>query len=278
MVNQDQVKDSLMKLYDCKEDFKVLFSGKKSKKVNGLYKRDSREIVIHNLNFQDGDGNQNDMSLMFTAIHELAHHVRIVEMGDKKSNAHNQEFWATFHNLLDVAEKKGIYKAKIDSDVKSLIEEAQEISRQIAALQRELGRVMLAINDACQKKGLRYDDVVERKIQIEKKSVDVAITSYQMGDHGVGADIQAAAAKERDEDKRAEIIKAGQDGKSVIQAKTFNGTAKPVDQEDTTTSLLKEEKRLKRTIELLTRRLKEVEQQLADLGELLNIEHGADAA
>jgi Zn-dependent peptidase ImmA (M78 family) len=66
-MNQDQVKEKLLKLHDCTEDFIVIFSGKKSKKVNGLYKPDKREIIIHNRNLD------NDNLLLYTAIHELAH-------------------------------------------------------------------------------------------------------------------------------------------------------------------------------------------------------------
>ena len=71
-MNQDQVKEKLSKLYDCKHEFTVVFSGKKTGKVNGLYKHPGSEIIIHNRNFVDGNGKQNDMLLMFTAIHELA--------------------------------------------------------------------------------------------------------------------------------------------------------------------------------------------------------------
>jgi hypothetical protein len=83
-MNQDQVKEKLLKLYDCKEEFSVIFSGKKSGKVNGIYKSFEREIVIHNKNFVDDSGDQNEMLLMFTAIHELTHHVLMTEKGKKK--------------------------------------------------------------------------------------------------------------------------------------------------------------------------------------------------
>jgi hypothetical protein len=37
-MDQEKVKRLLRSLYECTEDFTVIFSGKKSKKVNGLYK------------------------------------------------------------------------------------------------------------------------------------------------------------------------------------------------------------------------------------------------
>ena len=52
-INQESVKELLLKLETCDTDFKVIFSGKKSNKVNGLYKQDINEIVIHNKNFKN---------------------------------------------------------------------------------------------------------------------------------------------------------------------------------------------------------------------------------
>ena len=64
-MNQDQVKERLLQLEQVKTDFMVTFSGKNSKKVDGLYYPDKREIIIHNQNFVD------DNQLMYTAIHEF---------------------------------------------------------------------------------------------------------------------------------------------------------------------------------------------------------------
>jgi hypothetical protein len=267
-MNQDTVKEKLQAIHESPVEYTVIFSGKKSKRVNGLYKSDSREIIIHNRNFVDDKGNQNENLLVFTAIHELAHHVRMTETGDKSTSAHNQDFWATFHNLLDEAEKKGIYHADVDADTQKLIDEARDISRQIAELQRELGRVLLAINESCQKNGIRYEDIVERKAQIGKQSANIAVTAFNMGDQKVGADIQVEAARQHDNEKRAAIIAAGKEGKSVIQAKKSTTPAKPVDAEDETANLIREQRRIERTVESLTRRLEELEEQLRERGEL----------
>jgi len=266
-MNQDQVKENLSLLYGCREKFTVIFSGKKCKSVNGLYKFPDKEIILHNKNFVGKDGSQNDMLLMYTAIHELAHHVLITEKGNKSPRAHSQEFWATFHNLLDIAEEKKIYKANIDADTEKLINEARDISKQIAELQRDLGRILLAIDDSCRKNGLRYEDIVEREAQIGMQSAKIAVMAHRMGDQDVGADIQAEAARQRDDDKRAAIIAAGQEGKSVVQAKRSTASARPIDQEDETETLTREKKRIERTIESLSRRLEEIKEQLISRGE-----------
>jgi len=266
-MNQDQVKEKLQKIYQSPVDYLVIFSGKKSK-VNGLYRPFTKEIIIHNKNFVDGGGKQNENLLMFTAIHELAHHVMYTEKGCKGYRGHSLGFWAMFHNLLDIAEEKKIYKAEIDAETNSLIEDARNISKQIAELQRELGRVILAIEESCVKKGLRAEDMVERKAQISRQTMNNSIAAFHMGYEDVGADIQAMAAKQRNEDKRNAIIGAArEEGKSVAQAKQATSTSYAPREEDETVSLVKEKRRLEKTITSLNRRLQEVEEQLKSRGE-----------
>jgi hypothetical protein len=264
-MTREQVKERLQKLHQSPIDYTVVFSGKKSRKVNGLYKPGSLEIIIHNLNFVDSEGGQLEDKLMYTAVHELAHHILMTEQGQKSRRCHSQQFWETFNDLTDKAEAMGIYKPVASADTQELIDAARNISRQIAELQRKLGEVLIALNESCQKDGVRFEDMAERKAQLSKETVKVCANAARMGDLGVGADIQAAAAKEKDEEKRAAIIEAGRDGKSVIQAKK---AASPPVERDETLSLIKEKKRLERTIESLTHRIEEIKEQLSARDEI----------
>jgi len=104
-MNQDQVKEKLLAIEDAALDFSVIFSGKKSKKVNGLYKPDTREIIIHNRNFPDAN------LLMYTAIHEYAHHLHACARGGHLSaRAHTAEFWAYFTGFLRRPRRKKYIK------------------------------------------------------------------------------------------------------------------------------------------------------------------------
>ena len=49
-MNQDQVKQKLLQLEKVDVDFTVTFSGKRSRKVDGLYYPDRMEMIIHNKN------------------------------------------------------------------------------------------------------------------------------------------------------------------------------------------------------------------------------------
>jgi len=262
-MNQDQVKEKLLKLHDCTEDFKVIFSGKKSNTVNGLYKENT--IIIHNRNFAGDEAGEN--LLFYTAMHELAHHIQFTEYKQKSSRAHTQLFYAILDDLVDIAEKKKLYSTRIDQETQEIIDEARDISCQIAELQRKLGLVLIRLNEKCEKTGIRFDDVIERKAQISLKTVKQSTKAHNLNlPEEIGSDIQEAAIRERDEDKRDAIIHAAQKGKSVAQAKRET-TTRPVEHEDETVSLVKEKKRIERTISSLSRRLGELEEQLRSRGE-----------
>ena len=90
-MNQDQVKSILLEVEECPTPFTLVFSGKANKKVNGLYKPENAEIVLHNKNFES------DNQLLYTALHEYAHHLHHVRRGGlQQSRPHTQEFGQYF--------------------------------------------------------------------------------------------------------------------------------------------------------------------------------------
>jgi hypothetical protein len=164
------------------------------------------------------------------------------EKGGKSSHTHSHEFWAAFHDLPNIAEKKGLYRAEIDAETKNLVDEARGLSERIAELQRELGRVLLALGDSRRKNGLREEDVLERKARISKQTARVAVAAYTTGEQGVGVDVQMEAAKQRDAEKQSAIIAAGREDNSVAQAK--KAASRPLDGEDKTATLIREKHRI----------------------------------
>jgi hypothetical protein len=264
-MNQDQVKAKLLELHDCAEDFTLIFSGKKSNKTNGYYSFDTKEIIIHNRNFEKNEKGEN--LLFYTAMHELAHHIQGTEFNQKSIRAHTQLFYAVLDDLVDVAEKKKLYSVEIDQETQRYIDEIREISRQIARLQRDLGKVVKRLQEKCVESGLRFEDIIERKAQISLKTVkkSAKADSLDMPEE-IGADMQETIIREQDEEKRNAMIQAAQEGKSVVQVN--RAVARPIDGEDETASLVKEKKRIEHTITSLSRRLEELEEQLRSRGEL----------
>jgi len=264
-LNQNDVMQMLNEVHQCKEPFTVEFSGKKSRSRNGFYRPATREIVINNRNYITEDG-LNESMLMYTALHELAHHIQYTEYEQTGSRSHTKLFHSILDDLADKAEAAGIYKPVIDSELKELINEAQTISRAIANLQRDLGNVINKLHEACLAKGVRMEDLVKRKAHISLESAKKAQTIAVMDlPEGISADIQEIISSERDGVKRRAMALAAQAGKSAAQVKCV-GASTAVSQtskgEREMENLLLEKGRLERTIETLQRRLREVMKQI----------------
>lgn len=268
-MNQNTVKETLQQIYKTKEDYTVVFSKKKNKRVNGFYTPSEKTIIINDGNFTDREGTLHENKLLYTAIHELTHHIIETERGGSGRTAHSKKFWSLFHDLVDIAEKKGFYKACIDDETQKLIDEARGLTIAIADLQRKLGEVLIKLEDICVQKDIRIEDAFERQIQITKVSARNAVAAHQLGNKGLGMDIQTQAARAKGENKGI-IINAGLEGKTVVQASDTKPKTKPAYEENALSVLYKEKSRIEKTIKSLEARLIDVNQQLTDLEENSN--------
>jgi hypothetical protein len=268
-MNQDQVKKMLLSIEDAPMEFSVVFSGKKSGKVNGLYKSETREIIIHNRNFA-GD-QTGDNLLLYTSIHEYAHHIHACAKGGKlSSRAHTAEFWAIFHELLEKAEKKKIYQNVFFASPE--LEKLTELIRkkfleENGGLVKELGKHLLKAYDLCGEIGGRFEDYIDRVLRIPKAAAQTAMKMYQYDlNPALGADNMRFLAGIRNEDDRAGAEKALLEGKSPDSVKTAVRKGLPPAAapggEDPKIHLEKEKLRLEKTISTLSKRLTEVEEEL----------------
>jgi len=276
-MNQDAVKKKLLSIEDAPLDFSVIFSGKRSKKVNGLYKPDLREIIIHNRNFSEestGEGRGKETAgnlLIYTAIHEYAHHLHACERGGQLSaRAHTSEFWAILHRLLEKAEKKEIYK-DVFSGSKELEKLTDTIRKKYLAengsLVKELGRLLLKARELCSAIGGRYEDYIDRVLRIPRQAANLAVKMHQYGlNPETGADNMRFLAGISNEEKREAAENALLSGKSPDTVKTAIRKKSDVDEEPRLT-LEKEKLRLERTIASLNKRLEEVEMELEKISD-----------
>ena len=270
-MNQDQVKEKLLAIEDAPLDFTVVFSGKKSKKVNGLYKPDSREIIIHNRNFSSQEPEKGENLLIYTAIHEYAHHLHACARGGRLSpRAHTAEFWAILHGLLEKAEKKEIYanvfSGSTGGEASRELEELTETIRQNylmnnGKLVKELGQLLLKAHELCTAIGGRYEDYVDRILRIPRQAANLAIRMHKYDlNPQTGADNMRFLAGTTNEEKRLTAENAILTGKSPDTVKT--SLRQKAEDDDPRFRLEKEKLRLERTIASLTRRLKEIEEEL----------------
>jgi hypothetical protein len=264
-MNQDQVKAALLKIEDAPLDFTLIFSGKKSKRVNGLYKPDTREILLHNRNFDDGRGGADDNLLLYTAIHEYAHHLHACARGGNLSaKAHTAEFWAILHGLLETAEAKGIYKNVFEgsTELTKLTETIREhFLKENGSLVKELGKHLLRAHELCAAAGGRWEDYIDRVLRIPRAAANLAMRMHQYNlSPETGADNMRFLAGIKNEETRQTAETALLNGKSPDTVK-IAARRKP-DDEDPRNRLEKEKQRLERTIASLSKRLEEVEREL----------------
>ena len=260
-MNNEEIKAALARLYYCKIDFIVIQSGKKSSKVNGLYKPATREIILHNKNFTT------DNQLMYTAIHELTHHILTTEKGVKTSKSHSGIFWATFYDLIDKAIELKLYTRERSEQTAALIAEAVAIQKQIVEAQKKLGQIILKLHESCAKNGERVEDVVEHDLQMSRNKAKELMRN-NMSDSEDNEEIAKAVNSAKDPMVRHAAQAAADSGKTVEQVKAIaKQKAKATDDDlENPEQLRREERRLERKIEQLSDRLVQVRETLISMG------------
>ena len=264
------IKDMLLDIQETSLDFTVLMTGKESKRVNGLYKPESREILLHNKNFKT------DTELIYTAVHEYTHHLineeQIAENGGKAppytKRSHTNYFWAKFHSLLEVAEQKGYYK--MDLSVSPALEElTKEIRTKYIEpnghLMQELGKSLIKAHSLCQEANIRYEDYLDRILQLPRTTARTVtqVAPLPAEDAALGFDNMKIVASIKKPEERAKAQDALKQGKSPVSVIAM--MKKKAKEADPRSKLEKERERLTKTISELQQRLEYVEESLASL-------------
>ena len=261
-MNQDQVKDFLLSIRDTDQYFKVVFTGKASKKVDGLYYPQSHEILIHNKNMET------DNEILYTAIHEYAHHLQFCTAGAIVSNrSHTREFWNIFHELLEIAEKKGLLQnifRSNDEFVKLTQQIKEKYIKENGSLMQEFGKLLCTAVSLCEKYHVSFEDYVDREIGLHRHSAKTLIDVYKKEiDPSIGYENMTAVARIRDKEKRNEAQQAFLEGQSPDRVlHSFSNRLQP---EDPLHRLEAEKVRLQKTITTLQKKLESIEDELAHL-------------
>ena len=262
-MNQDQVKQKLLQLEKTDVDFTVTFSGKRSKKVDGLYYPDRREMIIHNHNFTD------DNQLMYTAIHEYAHHIQFAKSNaPTTTRAHSIDFWNTFHSLLFKAEKIGIYVNIFETN-----KEFKELTARLrndyllknSHLMKEFGSLLINGRELCIKYRVSFEDYLDRVLQLHRNEAKTIIKTYTMDiNPKIGFENMKTVTRVRDDDFREEIHKSFLDkNKSPDMIKA---EINPKKEFGSRLSYLESEKeRVEKSLERLTQQLVKLEREIDNL-------------
>jgi hypothetical protein len=265
-MNQDQVKAKLLEIEPEIEEFFVIFSGKQSKKVNGLYRPETREIIIHNRNFED------DNQLLYTAVHEFAHHVHFTRSSAPVSNrAHTTEFRAIFHELLARAEALGVYQNLVDAitELRDLANGIRErFMRVNGDLMKDFGHALMEAEKLCRKYSARFEDFVERALCLPKQTAST-LMKFKVMDlpPDIGYENMKTLAGIRNLAARTDATLAFMRGESPDMIKQTLRARAPSVAGDPRKKLLSEKKRIEKTLENLSKRLNQIFQELETLPE-----------
>jgi len=261
-MNQEQVKDKLLMINSEVSDFTVTFSGKSSKKVDGLYYPDRKEIVIHNKNFAD------DNQLIYTAIHEFAHHVHFMKSSAPvSSRSHTIVFYDIFHKLLYRAEELKIYRNIFES-----IEEFRALTEKIkrdyltknGQLMKDFGSLLMQARELCRKYNVSFEDYVDRALSLHRNEAKTIMKTFVMDiNPEIGYENMKTVAKIRDEDLRKGVEEAFFDNKTVDM---IRAEIRPEKEFESRLAFLEEEKRkIEDTLNKLTERLVKIERDMDSL-------------
>jgi hypothetical protein len=257
-MNQDQVKEKLLQLDDTVDEFTVVFTGKKSRKVDGQYHPDKREIIIHNKNFLD------DNALMYTAIHEFAHHVHFTRSPVPiTTRAHTSQFWNILHQLLFRAEEKGIYINRFHEDEQfiALTARIKEFLATNGHLMKDLGGLLLEAEQLCILRDMSFEDYVDRVLGLHRTAARsiMRVSALDVRPE-MGYENMKTVANIREPEKRKRAEEAFLEGKSSDMVKA----ELQVREEDSLERLLSEKRRIERTLETLASRLVEIERRIEE--------------
>ncbi|MFA6855712.1 MAG: hypothetical protein WCR31_00755 [Treponema sp.] len=270
-MDNEKIKQILLDIQNSKLEFTVIQTGKDSKRVNGLYKPDTHEILLHNKNFKT------DNQLIYTAVHEYTHHLITEEiLAVSGSNAplnakvHNQAFWAKFNELIKTAEKKGYYVIGIENspELEKLTEEIRKnYLEKNGNLMQEFGRLLAKAHELCEQANIRYEDYVDRVLCLPRNSArDIAKLGIVPVNPALGFDnmkLVAGIRKPEDRNTAEQQLMNGTSPVSVREMMRRNNTLSRTD--DPKAKLEKEKSRLEKTIAQLQQRLEYVEDALGNI-------------
>lgn len=269
-MNVDQLKEKLLMLEPDAGEFLLVFSGKTSKKVHGLYKPETKEIIIHNKNFNDDNG------IIYTGIHEFAHHIHHVKYGPLLTNrCHNARFWHIFHTLLKKAEELQIYQNPFRNNPE-FVTLTQKIKdnylKNNAQQMKELGHLLKDVAVLCIKNNLFFDDYVDRELKLQHNTAKTIMRISELDlPPEIGFDNMKMISSLKGNSAREDAVQALMEEESspdAVRVQMKDSALKEEEKEimqDPKKKLQKEKEKIEKTIKTLNEKLEKVEKMIADL-------------
>ena len=269
-MDNEKIKEMLLDISPSSLEFTVTQRGKESKRVNGLYKPDTHEIILHNKNFKT------ENELVYTAVHEYTHHLIAEEQlalnGSSympNAKVHTENFWVRFHSLLKIAEEKKYYSLDIEAspELKELTEKIRKEYLEVnGKLMQEFGRLLAKAHELCQNANIRYEDYIDRVLCLPRNSARDITRVGAVSDinPSIGFDNMKMISAIKKSDERSSAQEKILSGESPATVRSLMKN-KCQSETDPKQKLEKEKNRLTKTIAQLQQRLEFVEESLASM-------------
>lgn len=269
-MDNEKIKEMLLDISPSSLEFTVTQSGKESKRVNGLYKPDTHEIILHNKNFKT------ENELVYTAVHEYTHHLIAEEQlalnGSSympNAKVHTENFWVRFHSFLKIAEEKKYYSLDIEAspELKELTEKIRKEYLEVnGKLMQEFGRLLAKAHELCQNANIRYEDYIDRVLCLPRNSARDITRVGAVSDinPSIGFDNMKMISAIKKSDERSSAQEKILSGESPATVRSLMKN-KCQSETDPKQKLEKEKNRLTKTIAQLQQRLEFVEESLASM-------------
>lgn len=178
-MTNEEIKNILLRLYPSDLDFSVIQENKKNKKFSASYNPNTSQITLYIENFES------NKELIYNAIKEYTHHVIRGKYPypqgyyGKRVDLRNETtcFWATFTDLLELAEKKSIYSIGTNNTVELqnfTTELKEDFIKKNGALIKLFGKKLKNAEELCKASDVIYEDYINRVLCIPLSFVRAA--------------------------------------------------------------------------------------------------------
>ncbi|MBE3065155.1 MAG: hypothetical protein IMZ69_09085 [Spirochaetes bacterium] len=254
MMTEAQIKTLLCAIRKPPRDFEVTLTHRANKRINGTYYMDRALIKINDRNFT------RDSVMLFTAIHEYAHHLQYCA---REKTSHNREFYALYHDLVDEAIEKKLLEEQPTTDAIQKAEtEVKELLRQHVELERRIAAKLIDLHNECALNSVNPEYWTERRLQLPHNGQRPFLKTRD-GSEGIEqADyINADAMRVCTKGPAAEL--ALREGKTIVQAQT--AAMAPEEELDPYEALKKEKEQIAERIVKLEDRKDRVEGRMRQM-------------
>jgi BMFP domain-containing protein YqiC len=206
--------------------------------------------------------------MVYTAIHEFAHHVHCTRSPlPVTGNSHSVKFWDIFHRMLYAAEEMGIYSNPFSKEPE-FIKLTEKIRSHYlfnsGALMKDFGSLLMEAMRLCQAHHVSFEDYADRALGFHRNAAKAVIKTTQMDvDPAVGPENMKLLSRSRMASSGRMVADDLKNGKSPDMVRADLSSKLQREKTMPEIDILKEEKeRLEKVMERTREKLEVIERKI----------------